>query len=126
MVKSPLTSVAIISNSEGDSENTIQQSRMATLAAKKAYESAVQRRSQSQKEVNDLLHRKSSWDDQDVSRFTALVREDHLYEQAEAKAKDEVHLSETNVDAAFDNLMRAILNRWVCYLNALYLLTNGM
>jgi len=96
-----------------DPENAISQSRTSTLAAKKAYESAVQRRSQSQKEVNDLLHRKSSWDDKDVSRFTALVREDHLYEQAEARAKDEVQRSEVNVDAAFDDLMRAILNRWV-------------
>jgi sensitive to high expression protein 9 len=71
----------------------------------------VLKRSQSQKEVNDLLHRKSSWDDKDVLRFTSLVREDHGYEQEESRAKEGVLLSEQGVDTAFDDLLRAILSR---------------
>jgi sensitive to high expression protein 9, mitochondrial len=61
--------------------------------------------------VNDLLQRKSSWDDKDLIRFTSLVREEHTYEQEEFRAKGEVARSEQAVDQSFDELIRAILNR---------------
>ena len=73
---------------------------------------AVARRSQSQREVNDLLQRKSSWTNSDVSRFTDLVREDHLYEQEEASAKAQVAVAEAEVETEFNELMRTILNRY--------------
>lgn len=73
---------------------------------------AVARRSQSQREVNDLLQRKSTWSDSDVSLFTALVREDHLHEQEEARAKVQVAVAEAEVETAFNELMRTILNRY--------------
>ncbi|KAI0314014.1 Mdm33 family-domain-containing protein [Amylostereum chailletii] len=86
--------------------------RDAAKAAKTAYDEAVARRSHSQREVNDLLQRKSLWTDADVSRFTQLVREDHALEQAEARAKDAVARSEDDVERAFSELMRAILARY--------------
>jgi sensitive to high expression protein 9, mitochondrial len=62
--------------------------------------------------VNDLLQRKSSWSDSDVVRFTNLVRQDHLNEQAEVKAKVEASQSDQAIEQEFQNLTRAILNRY--------------
>jgi sensitive to high expression protein 9 len=62
--------------------------------------------------VNDLLSRKSTWSDDDVGRFTRLVRQDHVYEQAEAAAKAAAARAEDEVERAFSTLMRAILNRY--------------
>lgn len=72
----------------------------------------MQQRSNSQREVNDLLQRKSTWNDADVGRFTVLVRQDHLYEQEEARAKAEVGATEDEVEREFSELMRAILARY--------------
>lgn len=77
-----------------------------------AYEEAVIQRSNSQREVNDLLSRKSSWVDSDVGRFTSLVRQDHLYEQEEARAKVAVDETEEAVDREFSLLLRTILARY--------------
>lgn len=62
--------------------------------------------------MNDLLARKATWSDADVSRFTALVRQDHLSEQAEQAAKIAAARAEDAVDRAFSDLMRAILGRY--------------
>lgn len=77
-----------------------------------AYEQAVQERAKSQRDVNDLLQRKSTWTDEDVGRFTALVRQDHLYEQAETRAKLRAMETEEKVEREFTELMRVILNRY--------------
>jgi len=94
------------------SEAAIAAKRQASRDAKAAYEAAVTRRSNSQRAVNDFLQRKSKWTDADVTRFPALVREDHLHEQAEAGAKSQVALTEAEVEAGFNELMRTILNRY--------------
>ena len=86
--------------------------RQAAQQAKAAYEEAVVRRSNSQREVNDLLQRKSSWTDADVGRFTSLVRQDHLYEQEELRAKSAVNVSEEAVEREFSQLLRIILARY--------------
>lgn len=93
-------------------EQHIKAAREAAREAKTTLEQAVQQRAKSQREVNDLLQRKSSWTDEDVGRFTALVRQDHLYEQSEACAKAEAIQTEEEVDRAFTELMRVILNRY--------------
>ena len=86
--------------------------RQTAQQAKAAYEEAVVRRSNSQREVNDLLQRKSSWTDGDVGRFTSLVRQDHLYEQEELRAKSAVNVSEDAVEREFSQLLRIILARY--------------
>ncbi|THH19081.1 hypothetical protein EW146_g2028 [Bondarzewia mesenterica] len=93
-------------------EARIAAARKAAGEAKDAYEEAMQQRSLSQREVNDLLQRKSTWSDADVSRFTVLVRQDHLFEQQEARAKEEVTRVEDEVEREFSELMRAILGRY--------------
>lgn len=72
----------------------------------------MQKRSDSQREVNSLLERKSTWTDTDVSRFTALVRQDHALEQEEARAKAAVAQTEDEVEREFSALMRTILARY--------------
>lgn len=93
-------------------EERINVARQAARKAKVAYEEAVVQRSNSQREVNDLLQRKSSWMDSDVGRFTTLVRQDHLYEQEEARAKAAVEETEEAVDREFSKLLRTILARY--------------
>ena len=93
-------------------EARISASRKAARDAKAAYEEAVQKRSDSQREVNGLLERKSTWTDTDVSRFTVLVRQDHALEQEEARAKLGVARTEDGVEREFSALMRAILARY--------------
>ncbi|KAF9046477.1 Mdm33 family-domain-containing protein [Panaeolus papilionaceus] len=86
--------------------------RQAARQAKTAHEEAVLQRANSQREVNDLLQRKSTWSDSDVGRFTKLVRQDHLYEQEEQRAKQAVDDTEAAVDREFSLLMRTILARY--------------
>ncbi len=77
-----------------------------------SYEEAVQKRSDSQREVNSLLERKSTWTDTNVSRFTVLVRQDHALEQEESRAKAAVGQMEDEVEREFSALMRSILARY--------------
>ncbi|KAI0284003.1 mitochondrial distribution and morphology family 33, partial [Russula aff. rugulosa BPL654] len=93
-------------------EARISASRKAARDAKVSYEGAVQKRSDSQREVNSLLERKSMWSDTDVSRFTVLVRQDHALEQEESRAKAAVGQMEDEVEREFSALMRTILARY--------------
>ena len=93
-------------------EQRINETRRSARQAKVAYEESVIQRSKSQREVNDLLQRKSTWTDNDVSRFTTLVRQDHLYEQEEQRAKTAVDDTEEAVEKEFSQLMRLILARY--------------
>jgi sensitive to high expression protein 9 len=93
-------------------EERINVARQAARKAKAAYEEAVVQRSNSQREVNDLLQRKNTWVDNDVVRFTNLVRQDHLYEQEESRAKASVNETEDGVEREFSQLLRTILARY--------------
>jgi len=93
-------------------EERISIARRAAREAKKAHEAAVIQRANSQREVNDLLQRKSLWTDADVGRFTSLVRQDHLYEQEETRAKVAVDETDGAVEKEFSTLMRTILARY--------------
>ena len=62
--------------------------------------------------MNDLLQRKNAWVDSDVLRFTNLVRQDHLYEQEESRAKAAVNETEDAVEREFSQLLRTILARY--------------
>ncbi|KAI9568388.1 Mdm33 family-domain-containing protein [Boletus coccyginus] len=95
-----------------EQEARIKATRQAARAAKTAYDDAVLQRSISQRQVNDLLQRKSSWTDSDVSNFTSFVRSDHSFEQEEARTKARVAEMEDVVDREFSELMRVILARY--------------
>ncbi|KAI0072026.1 hypothetical protein K474DRAFT_1580203, partial [Panus rudis PR-1116 ss-1] len=93
-------------------ESKIDAARLKAKQAKEDYDKAVSQRAKSQREVNDLLQRKSTWTDDDVLRFTALVRQDHLFEQEEARAKAVAEQAEGEVEREFSELMRVILHRY--------------
>ena len=93
-------------------ETKIVAARQASRDAKVGYQQSVIQRSNSQREVNELLQRKSIWTDDDVGRFTTLVRQDHLYEQEEQRAKVAVDETENAVEREFTELMRIILARY--------------
>ncbi|KZT11980.1 uncharacterized protein LAESUDRAFT_719932 [Laetiporus sulphureus 93-53] len=95
-----------------EQEARIEDVRRAAREAKEAYDKAVLQRAVSQREVNDLLQRKSSWTDEDVIRFTDLVRKEHLREQEETYAKNAAIDAESAVESEFSELLRVILNRY--------------
>lgn len=95
-----------------EQEARIKATRQAAREAKTAYDDAVLQRSLSQRQVNELLQRKSSWTDSDVSAFTSLVRSDHHLEQHEVTTKAKVSENEDALDREFGELMRAILARY--------------
>lgn len=79
---------------------------------KLAHADASNARRAAQREVNDLLARKATWSEEDVTRFTALVREDHASEQALAAAAEAAAKADETVDQAFGDLLRCILARY--------------
>ncbi|KAJ6512018.1 Mdm33 family-domain-containing protein [Mycena vitilis] len=95
-----------------EQELRINEARNAARAAKTAYDIAVVQRSNSQREVNDLLQRKSNWSQADIVRFTTLVPQDHIFEQEEVHARAAVHDAEEAVEREFSELMRTILARY--------------
>ncbi|KAJ7288575.1 Mdm33 family-domain-containing protein [Mycena rebaudengoi] len=95
-----------------EQESRINEARHAARTAKAAYDVAVLQRSNSQREINDLLQRKHNWSPSDISRFTTLVPQDHSFEQEEAQARVAAHEAEEAVEREFSELMRTILARY--------------
>ncbi|MBW0545006.1 hypothetical protein O181_084721 [Austropuccinia psidii MF-1] len=93
-------------------ESDLKKSRMISQQMKHNFNQAAQRRAESVREVNDLLSRKANWSDQDLARFTTLVRTDHSNEQAESEAKKSLEEAESRVDIEFTAMMQAILSRY--------------
>jgi sensitive to high expression protein 9, mitochondrial len=93
-------------------EQAISALKLEAREAKRAYETAVAERSACQRQLNDLHERKSSWSEADVGRFTALIRQDHINQQEEARAKERADATELLVESEFSELMRSILNRY--------------
>lgn len=80
--------------------------------AKAQYKQAITSRSESQREVNELLQRKSTWSPSDLERFTTLFRDDHSAAQHETASQQELTEAEQKVDAARDALNGMILSRY--------------
>ncbi|KAL2438384.1 Sensitive to high expression protein 9-like protein, mitochondrial [Exophiala dermatitidis] len=93
-------------------EAVVQECRQAVKHAREKYTQAIATRSTTQREVNDLLHRKHTWSPTDLERFTSLYRSDHANEQAEAAAAKEVADAEARYEEASTRLARAILARY--------------
>ncbi|CAJ0639159.1 10769_t:CDS:2 [Entrophospora sp. SA101] len=64
-------------------ENKLAEARKQLEDAKLSYENAISIRSNTQREVSELLQRKHLWTNDDVIRFTELYRNEHLNEQKE-------------------------------------------
>ncbi|RPB05910.1 hypothetical protein L873DRAFT_1660397 [Choiromyces venosus 120613-1] len=93
-------------------EQHVKASRQAVRKAKEEYQAAINRRSASQREVNELLQRKHAWNPTDLERFTELYRSDHANEQAETTAQELLVQAERVADEAQAGLARSILARY--------------
>ncbi|KAI5809352.1 Mdm33 family-domain-containing protein, partial [Pyronema omphalodes] len=93
-------------------EAHVRASRAAVRQAKEDYTAAINRRSASQREVNELLQRKHAWSSTDLERFTQLYRSDHTNEQEELAAQERLSKSESAADEAQAQLARSILARY--------------
>ncbi|EXJ55980.1 hypothetical protein A1O7_08911 [Cladophialophora yegresii CBS 114405] len=93
-------------------ESVVQQCRQEVKASRAKYSEAIAQRSSTQREVNDLLHRKHTWTSGDLERFTSLYRSDHANEQAEAAAQKNVSDAEQRYEEASTKLAKAILARY--------------
>ncbi|KAF8417057.1 putative mitochondrion biogenesis protein [Tirmania nivea] len=93
-------------------EAHVRNSRAEVRAAKEAYQQAINRRSASQREVNELLQRKHAWSPSDLERFTSLYRNDHANEQEEVAAQERLAKAERVADEAQSLLTKNILTRY--------------
>ncbi|PWW77753.1 hypothetical protein C7212DRAFT_292704, partial [Tuber magnatum] len=93
-------------------EQCVKASRQAVRKGKEEYQAAINHRSASQREVNELLQRKHSWSPTDLERFTELYRSDHANELAETTAQDLLARAERVADEAQEGLARSILARY--------------
>lgn len=76
------------------------------------YTDAVTARTVSQREMNELLQRKSHWDTNDLNRFTQLIREDHAIEQRVELTKVDSTQAEIRLDELQSSLGRLIGARY--------------
>jgi sensitive to high expression protein 9 len=74
--------------------------RLAIDSAKQALDTALAHQATSQKEVVALLERKHSWSNGDLERYMALIRSEHLNDQAVREAKDAVANAENALEDA--------------------------
>ena len=81
------------------------------VSLKQAYTERVKLRADSQREVNDLLQRKSAWTGPDVVRFTELVQQEHTNEQEESRAKAAMDQAEEAVEKGFSGASPLPLER---------------
>ena len=68
--------------------------------AKTSQHDEMSKQTSSQKEIVSLLERKASWSPSDLERYMALVRSEHLNEQATQAAKDNLATAERELEDA--------------------------
>ena len=95
-----------------DQEVDLKQAKDNVKKFKAAYGDAIQRRSHSQREVNELLTRKHNWSLHDLERFTELYRNDHENERLEEEAEKKLDEAESKVDSVQLKLTQLILTRY--------------
>ncbi|KAI9894618.1 MAG: sensitivity to high expression protein she9 [Vezdaea aestivalis] len=93
-------------------EARLEAARADVQAAKGAYATAIATRSASQREVNSLLQRRSTWSSAELERFTELYRSDHENEQEEAGRGKELAEAERMAEEVAERLSRDILARY--------------
>ncbi|EPY52420.1 inner membrane protein [Schizosaccharomyces cryophilus OY26] len=93
-------------------EQQLKDLRKVANEARKAYLEAVERRSSSQREVNELIQRRSSWSSADLERFTRLYREDYSNKENETRLQENVESTEEKIEDAQNGLVQSILSRY--------------
>lgn len=80
--------------------------------AKASFSDAIEKRSESQREMNELLERKSSWVPEDLQRFTKLYMSEHDLERQVLKKKEELDKLDELDDDTHDRLVKSIMDRY--------------
>lgn len=80
--------------------------------ARQRYLGTVDQRSVSQKTLNDLLQRKASWSDDDLVKYTSLLRSEHSEAREEEAAREEFDAAERQVATAWDQVVKTTLERY--------------
>lgn len=93
-------------------EKNLEESRAALKLLKERYAIAIEQRTQSQKELNELLQRKSSWSPAELERFTSLYKDDAMNLKKEQDLKEEVRVKEFDQEELNNELYHAILTRY--------------
>lgn len=93
-------------------EAQLRAARAHVRQTKDNYTAAINRRSTSQREVNELLQRKHAWSAADLERFTHLYRNDHANEVAENEAQEAFSVAEREAEEAAASLSKSILSRY--------------
>lgn len=95
-----------------DPEHDLHEHRSTLQDKREAYVSAVSERSASQRQLSDLLGRKPTWTEQDLATYTSLLHSEHSQARHERQAESAYNDAEKAVQEAFDELMRAITQRY--------------
>ncbi|AOW04796.1 sensitive to high expression protein 9-like protein, mitochondrial [Yarrowia lipolytica] len=93
-------------------EDEVLEARAEVREAKRMYSDAISERSNSQREVNELLQRKHNWTPADLERFTELYRNDHANEHSVNDAKKRLGECEHHVEDLTLQLSKQILTRY--------------
>ena len=89
-----------------DQEEKVRECHKSIEATRSANHEAHERQDISQKEIVALLERKSSWTPSELERYMSLVRSEHANEQAVQAAKEDLTVSERELEEARAKLER--------------------
>ena len=93
-------------------ELDLQKLQEAKWHARQVYVGTVVRRTESQRKTNDLLTRRSSWNDADLSEYTRLLHSEHALAKSEEQSHEAFEHAETQVQHGVDELMHAVMRRY--------------
>ncbi|KAJ5152146.1 hypothetical protein N7492_010441 [Penicillium capsulatum] len=93
-------------------EERLRTARAQVRKSKEEYTAAINNRSTSQREINELLQRKHAWSPADLERFTLLYRNDHTNEVAEMETQEALSRAEHDAEEAAVQLSKCILSRY--------------
>lgn len=93
-------------------ESTLEETRSDLRTLKDRYATAIEERTRSQRELNELLQRKSAWSPEELERFTRLYKDDAMNLKKERELKSKVNAMEIKQEKLNDDLYRAILTRY--------------
>lgn len=93
-------------------EGTLEKTRGELKLLKEDYTVAIEERTRSQRELNELLQRKNTWTPEELERFTQLYKNDAMNLRKEQNLKGKVNALESKQEELSDDLYRAILTRY--------------
>lgn len=95
-----------------DQESKVQDLQSQVRKAKLQYQESVAHRSQTQKQINELLTRKHEWTPNDLEAFTRLYREDHEGDSHVNNAEAALESAEESLEAARSGLLKRVSLRY--------------